>query len=400
MAAYAAAKNGNEVVLFEKNEKLGKKLYITGKGRCNVTNACAPEEFLQNVVRGEKFLISAIRMFPPARLMEFLETEGLPLKAERGNRVFPVSEHASDVTKTLEGACKRVGVKIRLHTEVMGIETVQGTVSGIFTREGKEAFHAVILCTGGVSYPGTGSTGDGYRFAREAGHTVSSLHPSLTGLELKETFPSAQGVTLKNVVLSARRSGKTIFSALGEVLFTHYGISGPLVLTLSADIARLPIGEIALYLDMKPALDEGKLDARLVRDFKERSREEIKNVMRGLLPAGLCKPVLDRAGIPADKRANSVTKGERAALVKQLKEFPLTPISLRGFQEAVVTCGGVSLKEVDPKTMQSKLVKGLYLCGELLDADAYTGGFNLQIAFATGFAAGDSIKCDFAEYYA
>ena len=387
MAAYTAARNANDVLLLEQNEKLGKKIYITGKGRCNVTNDCPPEDFLQSVVRGGKFLASAIYSFPPQKLMSFLEEWNLALKVERGNRVFPVSDHASDVTKTLERACRTAGVHIQLNEKVVGI-IQDGVVRGVRTNLAEYECDVAILATGGVSYPATGSTGDGYRFAREAGHSVTKCVPSLVGLNLKgNSMP--QGISLKNVVLSAKRGDKVISSEMGELLFTHYGISGPLVLTLSAKINRLPMNELSLHLDLKPALDEGKLDARLLRDFEARKNENLKNVMRGLLPAGLVLPFLQAAGVSATKKANSVTREERTLLINTLKDYPLFPESLRGFNEAVVTSGGVELKEVNPKTMESKLVKGLRLCGEVLDVDAYTGGFNLQIAFATGFAAGN-----------
>ncbi len=390
MAAYAAAKNGNKVTLVEKNEKVGKKIYITGKGRCNLTNDCSPDEFLQNVVRGGKFLTGAIYAFPPARTMQFMEENGLALKVERGNRVFPASDHASDVTKTLERACHAVGVKILLNTEVQRIE--KGDCFRIATSTADLVADAVILATGGLACPSTGSTGDGYRFAAEAGHTITPCVPSLVGLELAAPLTEAQGVTLKNVVLTAKRGQKTLSSRLGELLFTHYGVSGPLVLTLSAEINRLPLNEISLFLDFKPALDEKTLDARLVRDFTERKNEQMKNVMRGLLPAALSVPVLQAANISPAKQANAVTREERMRLLYTLKNFPLRPQKLRGFEEAVITSGGVSLLEVNPKTMESKKVKGLYFCGEVLDLDAYTGGFNLQIAFSTGFCAGENIK--------
>lgn len=391
MAAYSAAYNGHKVLLIEKNEKLGKKIYITGKGRCNVTNDCPPEDFLPNVVRGGKFLTGAVFSFPPERMMSFLEEQGLPLKVERGNRVFPVSNHASDVTKTLEKACRSYGTEIRLNETAERILVSNGAVSGIKTNCGVYECDTAIIATGGVSYPATGSTGDGYRFAKDAGHTVVPCVPSLVGLNLKNNSVP-QGLTLKNVVLSARRNGKLIYSEMGEMLFTHYGISGPLVLTLSSKVNRIPIKEISLHLDLKPALEENKLDMRLVRDFQERKNEDLKNVMRGLLPAGLITPILQAAKVPASKKANSVTKEERMSLVKILKDYRLFPESLRGFSEAVITSGGVELKEIDPKSMESKLVKGLRFCGEVLDVDACTGGFNLQIAFSTGFAAGNIKK--------
>ena len=391
MAAYAAAKNRNDVTLVEKNEKLGKKIYITGKGRCNVTNDCAPDEFLQYVVHGEKFLRGAIYKFSPQKLMEFLESEGLALKVERGNRVFPVSDHASDVTKTLEKACRREGVSFEFDTEVLKIDTLHSTMRGIITNKGEMLCDAAILATGGLSYPSTGSTGDGYKIARELGHTVTPCSPSLTGLTLKGDFTPVQGVSVKNAVLTARRGGKVIFSELGEFMFTHYGVSGPLVLSLSALINRFPLDSVSISVDLKPALDEKMLDDRLLRDFSERKNEQMKSVIRGLLPASLGLFVLDRAGIPMTKQANAVTREERARLNGLLKNFPLIPVSLRGFDEAVVTSGGVDLKEVDPVTMESKKIKGLYFAGEVLDIDALTGGFNLQLAFSTGYAAGKSV---------
>lgn len=389
MAAYAAAKNGALVTLYEKNEKLGKKIYITGKGRCNLTNDCLPDEFLQNVVHGEKFLTGAIWSFPPLRLMEFMESQGLALKTERGNRVFPVSDHASDVTKALGTACKEAGVNIVLNTKVEKIDVLQGTVCGIIVKNQTITYDRVIVATGGLSYPSTGSTGDGYNFAQLFGHKIVPPVPSLTGLNLAGNYTSVQGISLKNVVLTAIYKEKTISSRMGELLFTHYGISGPLVLSLSAEVNRLPLNEVSLYLDFKPALDEKKLESRLLRDFAERKNETIKNVARGLLPNNLVQHLLKKAGISFDKKVNSITKEERGTLIKMLKKFPLIPISLRGFDESIVTSGGISLNEVHPKTMESKLIKGLFFCGEVLDVDAYTGGFNLQIAFSTGYLAGE-----------
>ncbi len=390
MAAYAAAKNGALVTLYEKNEKLGKKIYITGKGRCNLTNDCLPDEFLQNVVHGEKFLMGAIWSFPPLRIMEFMESHGLALKTERGNRVFPVSDHASDVTKTLEMACKEAGVNIVLNAKVEKIDILQGTMRGIIIKNQAIIYDGVIVATGGLSYPSTGSTGDGYNFAQFCGHKIVPPVPSLTGLNLAGDYTSIQGISLKNVVLTAIYKGKTISSRMGELLFTHYGISGPLVLSLSAEVNRVPIKEISLYLDFKPALDDKKLDARLLRDFAERKNETIKNVARSLLPNHLVQHLLKKAGIGFDKKVNSITKEERGTLIKMLKKFPLIPVSLRGFDESIVTSGGISLNEVHPKTMESKLIKGLFFCGEVLDVDAFTGGFNMQIAFSTGYLAGES----------
>lgn len=390
MAAYACAKNGNAVTLIEKNEKLGKKIYITGKGRCNLTNDCPPEDFLPNVVRGGKFLTGAVFSFSPKKTIDFFEGQGLALKVERGNRVFPVSDHASDVTKTLEKACRDVGVVMRLNETALSLIVAESSVKGVKTDIGEYVCDTVVIATGGISYPATGSTGDGYRFARETGHTLIECVPSLVGLNLKNCAVQ-QGISLKNVVLTAKRNGKAIFSEIGELLFTHYGISGPLVLSLSAKINRIPMKEVSLFLDLKPALDEKKLEERILRDFNERKNEALKNALRGLLPAALVLPVLQAADIPNRKQVNSVTKEERNSLIETLKRFVLIPQSLRGFSEAVVTSGGVNLKEINPKTMESKLIKGLRFCGEVLDADAYTGGFNLQIAFSTGFICGNTI---------
>ncbi len=392
MAAYAAAKRGNRVLLLEKNEKLGKKIYITGKGRCNLTNDCPPDEFLQNVVRGGKFLTGALWSFPPRQTMALLEEYGLPLKTERGNRVFPLSDHASDVTKTLEKACRAEGVEVRLNEEVQKIAVLHSSVSGITTTDGRYDADSVIVCTGGLSYPSTGSTGDGYRFARENGLSVVPCVPSLTGIETRESAKPLQGISLKNVVLSAKRGEKTIYSRMGELLFTHYGLSGPLVLSLSAEINRLLPSELLLSVDLKPALNEKQLDERLVRDFSERKNERMKNVIRGLLPAAVGAVVLERASVSAEKQANAVTREERLRLLSVLKAFRFHLVGLRGYSEAVVTSGGIDLSEINPKTMESKKIKGLYFAGEVLDLDAYTGGFNLQIAFSTGFAAGNAQK--------
>lgn len=391
MAAYASAKNGNETLLLEKNEKLGKKIYITGKGRCNLTNDCPPDVFLQNVVHGSKFMTGAAYAFPAERTMSFMEAFGLPLKVERGNRVFPITDHASDVTKTLERACRSVGAEVRLNETVERITIENDAVTGVISNGCVHECDCVIVATGGISYPATGSTGDGYRFAAEAGHSLVSPVPSLVGIAVGEDLSSAQGISLKNVVLTAKHGGKIISSRMGEMLVTHYGISGPLVLSLSAEINRIPLREVSLTIDFKPALDEKTLNARLLRDFGERKNESLKNIVKGLLPVGLGACLLKHAGISPDVRANSVTRQMREGLLRALKAFPLTPKSLRGFSEAVVTAGGVDVKEINPKTMESKRICGLRFCGEVLDVDAFTGGFNLQIAFSTGFLAGNTI---------
>ncbi len=389
MAAWAAANEGAEVILLEKNSKCGKKIYITGKGRCNVTNDCGADEYLAHVVHGGKFLTGAVWSFPPRALMDHLERGGLRLKTERGNRVFPVSDKASDVTRCLENYCKNAGVDIRLDSEVTKLDILNSTMRGIITKNGEIFCDRVIVCTGGNSYPSTGSCGDGYRFAGEAGHTVVPPVPSLCGVNLKGGyFKPMQGLSLKNVGLKIYVGGRQVRELFGEMQFTHFGASGPLILTASALINRCEPSSVKLVLDFKPALDDEKLGARLLRDFDEYKNKDISNCLKNMLPSSAVGPLLERCGIGPAKKVNSVTRAERAALLTNLKNFDILFSSLRGFEEAVVTSGGVSLKEVNPKTMESRLVKGLYFCGEVLDCDAFTGGFNLQIAFSTGYAAG------------
>lgn len=389
MAARSAAENGAEVTIFEKNEKCGKKIYITGKGRCNVTNDCEPQEYLSHVVNGAKFLTGAVYSFPPRSLMEYLENGGLKLKTERGNRVFPASDKASDVTKCLENCCRNAGVAIRFGAKVLGLDILNSTMRGIITSNGREFFDKVIVCTGGKSYPSTGSDGDGYKFAAEAGHTVVQPVPSLCGVNLKgDYFREMQGLSLKNVSLKIYARGKLLKELFGEMQFTHFGASGPLILSATALINRMNAAEVKLLLDFKPALSEEQLEKRILRDFDAEKNKDISNCLKALLPASAIMPVLSRCGIPADKKVNSVTRAERASLLTNLKNFDILFLSLRGFEEAVVTSGGVSLKEINPKTMESRLIKGLYFCGEVLDADAFTGGYNLQIAFSTGYCAG------------
>lgn len=393
MAAYAAAVNRNEVTVYEKNNKCGKKIYITGKGRCNFTNAVSPEEFLRNVVRNSKFLTGAIYSFPPERTIQFFEDGGVPVKVERGNRAFPQSDKASDITKCLEIYCKNAGVRICLDDEVQDFTFLNSTVSNIITSDGSHSVDKIIVCTGGLSYPTTGSTGDGYKFARKAGHKIVEPRQALCGVNLAGSyFKSLQGLTLKNVRLTAEYAGKVVFDNMGEMLFTHFGASGPLILSLSSLINRLDLKEVKLRLDLKPALDEVTLDKRILRDFTEFSNKSIYNCLKNLLPVSLIDVVLQRAGIAVDKKVNVITRAERAALLTNIKNFDMIVTSLRGYEEAIITSGGVDVKDINPKTMESKLVKGLYFCGEVLDVDAFTGGYNLQIAFATGYAAGNSIK--------
>ena len=398
MSAYVSASEGNEVVLFEKNEKLGKKIYITGKGRCNFTNYLPADEFLENVVRGKKFMTGALYSFPPQKTIDFMEENGLSVKIERGNRAFPSSDHASDVTKTLEKACKRVGVSIHLKEKVLKIQTTMPDISimprivGVLTEKGYYDFDAVIVATGGISYPATGSTGDGYQFAKDFGLKVTDLKAGLCGFNLKrDVHLDLQGISLKNVSLSAFLGDKKVYDGFGEMLFTHFGISGPIVLTLSSYINRLNLKETTFYIDFKPALDEGMLDKRILRDFEEYKNKQISNALLSLLPHKLITPVLKTAQIPLDKSVHLITKQERGRLVQVLKKFPLKPLSLRDFSEAIITSGGVDLTEINPKNMSSKKVDGLRFCGEVLDVDALTGGFNMQIAFSTGYLAGKGV---------
>ena len=407
MSAYWASKNGNQVTLFEKNEKLGKKIYITGKGRCNFTNDVPPDEFLQNVVRGEKFLRGAIYSFSSQKTIEFFEEYGLSVKIERGNRAFPSSDHASDVTKTLEKACKSVGVDVHLNEKVEKIRFLDENniaMSNIIpmsrivllkTNQAEYEFDEVIVATGGLSYPTTGSTGDGYIFARGVGHTVTDLKCGLCGLNLQgEDFKQLQGLTLKNVRLTVKLGQKTVYSEFGEMLFTHFGISGPIVLSASSVINRMQLQNLLVSLDLKPALDEQTLDKRLLREFENYKNKQIYNVLGELLPQKLIAYVLKTSGVSAKKVVNAVTKEERLNIVKTLKNLPLKIKSLRGFEEAIITSGGIDLSEINPKTMESKKIKGLRFCGEVLDVDAFTGGFNMQIAFATGYLAGSTINSD------
>ncbi|MCM1545580.1 MAG: NAD(P)/FAD-dependent oxidoreductase [Clostridiales bacterium] len=395
MAAYAAAVNGNDVTVFEKNEKSGKKIYITGKGRCNITNAVSAQEFLLSVVSNAKFLSGAIYSFPPEETVNFFESQGLRLKTERGNRVFPASDKASDVTKYLEKACISTSVKFNFNKKVDNLTVLNSTVSGIIVNNNKIPFDKVIVCTGGMSYPLTGSTGDGYRFAENCGHKIISLKPALCGLNLKGNYFSAlSGLSLKNVRLSIFYGDKLFKSLFGEMLFTHFGVSGPIMLTASSLINRLDLNKVRLSLDLKPALTEEQLDERVLRDFSKSPNKNLAVVLKELLPSSLIGEVLKRATLRGDKKVNSVSKAERQSLLTTVKSFDMLVTSLRSFDEAIVTSGGVDVKEVNPKTMESKLVKGLYFCGEVLDVDAFTGGFNLQIAFSTGFAAGNSIKAE------
>lgn len=392
-AALFASRAGARVTLLEKNEKFGKKLYITGKGRCNLCNACDTETFLRNVQRNPRFLYSALRFLPPDALQSLVNELGCPTKVERGNRVFPVSDHASDVSRAFLDALR--GQALKLRAEVLEIVTENGAAAGVRVRDGQGErllpCDAVILATGGVSYPATGSTGDGLRFARELGHMVTELRPSLTPLEVREDWPrQLQGLSLKNVCLSAAVHGKIKYCEQGEMLFTHFGVSGPLVLTLSSVLAQADWREVRVTLDLKPALTPEQLDARLLRDFAQSPRKQLQNLLPGLLPGRMAELFPALCNVSAAKQAAQITAAERARIVGALKALPLTVTGPRGMEEAIVTCGGVAVKEIAPATLMSKKVKGLFFAGEMIDVDAFTGGFNLQIAFSTGALAGHS----------
>ena len=393
ISAYFCALNGNKVTVFEKNEKSGKKIYITGKGRCNVTHDCTPDEFLENVVSNPKFLTGAIYSFSPLNCVKFFEDGGLKLKLERGGRYFPVSDKASDVTRCLENYCKNVGVCFKFSEKVEKLTVLHSTMSGIITTKGQYSFDNVIVCTGGISYPATGSTGDGYKFAECTGHKIKPVKQGLCGLNIKGDFyRSLQGLSLKNVNLTVFNGQKVIKQFFGEMLFTHFGVSGPIILSASSLINRLDLNNIRLSVDLKPALTLEQLDKRLLRDFEEYKNKSISNCLKELLPMAIIPEILKRSGIEPDKKVNSVTKAQRASLLTIIKNFDMMVASLRDFSEAIITAGGVDVKDINPKTMESKLVKGLYFCGEVLDLDAFTGGYNLQIAFSTGYVAGNSIK--------
>ena len=395
LAALFAVRGGAKVALLERNEKLGKKVYITGKGRCNLTNVAEGEDFMRAILRNPRFLYAALAELDSRGMMELMERLGVPLKVERGGRVFPVSDRASDVTNGLRRELERLGVEIRYEARVKELILNEGRCGGVvLDGNARIEADAVILCTGGVSYPTTGSTGDGYRLAEQAGHTVQTPMPALVPVETKESWPGMlSGLSLKNVALRAWKDGgkkrKYFFDEQGEMLFTHFGVSGPLVLTLSSMLPE-DLSGVHMTIDLKPALDEQTLDARLLRDFKEMSRKRLGTVMDGLAPHNLGLQILLLAGISPELPVNSVTQAQRAEILRLLKALPLTPKGTRGFEEAIVTRGGVSVKEIDPSTMQSKKIPGLYFAGEVMDVDAQTGGYNLQIAFSTGALAGRS----------
>ena len=404
MAALFAARNGHEVYLYEKNEKLGKKLFITGKGRCNVTNAGDMETLFGSVISNPKFLYSSFYGFTNEQTMELFEELGVPLKIERGNRVFPVSDHSSDIINALGRELKRLGVRVELNIEVKEVVTEQSNSSeskkqtGVFRKvvlsNGKKIVgDACIVATGGISYASTGSTGDGYRFAKENGHRVTELYPSLVPMEVKEWYAKElQGLSLRNVNAVIYDGKKKLYEEFGEMLFTHYGVSGPIIISASSKIGKkLQEKELRLCIDLKPALTMEQLDQRILRDFEENRNKQFKNAVDKLFPAKLKPIMLELSGISEDKKVNEISKEERLQFGHLIKHFEMTIIGLRSYKEAIITKGGVSVKEIDPGTMESKKVEGLYFVGEVLDLDALTGGFNLQIAWSTAVAAGNAI---------
>lgn len=389
MAALTAAQAGAEVTLLERNPKVGRKLYITGKGRCNVTNHCPPETVLANTPRNGKFLYSAMNAFPPQAVERWFEDQGVALKVERGNRVFPRSDKAADIIDALFFALRRAGVSI-VQERVRALRIEGDTVTGAETENGLYSCKAIILATGGASYPLTGSTGDGYEMAAAAGHTIVPPAPSLVPLESPDpACGRMQGLSLRNVGLKVKNGkGKTVYEEQGELLFTHFGLSGPLILSASAHMRQYEKERYTACIDLKPALDEKQLDARLLRDFAQRANSDLGNALGGLLPRTMIPVMLERCALPGNRKVNEVRREERRTLLEELKCFRVPISGPRPVEEAIVTSGGVKTGEVDPKTMASKKAAGLFLAGELLDVDAYTGGFNLQIAWATGRAAG------------
>ena len=389
MAAAAALECGADVTLFEANPYLGKKLNITGKGRCNVTNNCESAEILKNVTRNEKFLYSAVFRYTPEDVMAFFECIGVPLKTERGRRVFPESDKARDITDALENYIRDLGCKI-VHQKVTGIIAEGGKVTGVKTAVGTCDGGAVILACGGVSYPGTGSKGDGFKFARELGIKVTDLSPSLVPVVCKDNTAEMMGLSLKNVVLSVYRGDKKVFSEMGEMLFTHFGVSGPLVLSASAHMQKGSVSDYRFEIDLKPALSYEELDARVLSDLKKHNTKDLVNSFGNLLPRKLIEPFIKTSGIDGRVKCCEVTREDRRRIVETLKAYPLTPTAFRPINEAIITCGGVDVSEIDPKTMMSRKVEGLYFAGEMIDVDAYTGGYNLQIAWSSGRLAGAS----------
>lgn len=394
MAAVAAAGQGHKVCLIEKNEKLGKKLFITGKGRCNVTNAGDMETLFANICTNEKFLYSAFYGYDNQAVMTFLKEAGCPLKIERGDRVFPVSDHSSDVISAFSRQLKKLSVEVLLNTEVTEVLTEENQFTAIKLKNGRTInADACIVCTGGISYPSTGSTGDGYRFAEENGHRLVEPKPALVPLETKEEWcRELMGLALKNVSVRLMKGKKEIYQGFGEMLFTHFGVSGPLILSASSFYVKKGKADedVKVFIDLKPALTVEQLDKRILRDFEESKNKQFKNALNGLFPTRLIPVMIALSGIDPDKRVNEITKAERQSFAALIKAVPLTVTGTRSFAEAIITQGGISVKDINPSTMESKIVKNLYFAGEVLDLDAMTGGFNLQIAWSTGHLAGES----------
>lgn len=403
MAAITAAEDKNNVTILEKMESLGKKLLITGKGRCNITNAAEMEDFMKNIPENSKFLYSSFNQYNNQDIINFLNKQGVATKVERGGRVFPVSDRAQDVLNAFTRKLKELNVKIKTNFEVTKILTKGGTIEGIEGKNNgkneKMLADKIILATGGKSYPVTGSTGDGYKMAEHVGHTITKIKPSLVPLtcngKSKNICEQLQGLSLKNVAIKIKCQDKIVYEDFGEMLFTHYGLSGPIILSSSAILIRyknieslLKENNVKIYIDLKPALDEEKLDSRILRDFEELKNKQFKNSLEKLLPRKMIEPFIEITKIIPEKRINEITKEERKRMVETLKRFELTIDGFRSIEEAIVTSGGISIKEINPKTMESKIIKGLYFAGELIDLDAFTGGFNLQIAWSTGYVAG------------
>ena len=398
MAAIFAARNGQNVTLLEKNEKLGKKIFITGKGRCNITNASEIEDLFSAVISNPKFLYSGFYSFTNDQVIHFFEELGVATKIERGNRVFPVSDHSSDVIAALAREMQHLKVKVQLHCEVKELLiNNEREIKGVRLANGKKmTADAVVVATGGISYPSTGSTGDGYRFARNCGHKVTELFPSLVPMEVKEWYAKElQGLSLKNIEIHITDGKKKLYDEFGEMLFTHYGVTGPVILSASSIVGKtLEKKELVLHIDLKPALTEEQLDKRLLREFEANHNKQFKNAIDSLLPAKLRPVIIELSGIEEEKKVHEITKEERLNLLRLIKDFHMTLTGLRGYNESIITKGGISVKEIDPGTMESKLIKNLYFAGEVLDLDAVTGGYNLQIAWSTGYLAGISAGQD------
>ena len=395
MAAGIAAKNGHNVHLYEKNDRLGKKIYITGKGRCNVTNIGDIDNFMDNIPGNPYFMYSSFYNLDSAKTIEFFNSLGVETVVERGGRVFPKSQQAKDIVKALEKFIKKQGVKIHLNSNVSDILVDNNNIKGIILENGKElSANSVIIATGGLSYPGTGSTGDGYRFAKKAGHKVTKLYPSLVPLRCEENWcAEIMGLSLKNIAITIKdNKNKKIYTDFGEMLFTHFGVSGPVILSASRHLLGKFEDKCELLIDLKPALDEKTLDTRLLRDFEKFKNKNFKNSLDELLPQKLIPIIIRLSSIPESKKINEITKEERKKLVNLIKNLKLTITGTAGYNHAVVTSGGIDIDEINPSTMESKFIKNLYFAGELIDVDAYTGGYNLQIAFSTGYVAGSSIE--------